>query len=77
MDAAGDPRKQAREHECGQTVRPDSGGVHACTETMTATIKVTPPSSKKFTLALRRPFWAGNGFSVGASYRVKYRLPKR
>jgi DUF1680 family protein len=30
----------------------------------TATIKVTPQSSKKFTLALRRPFWAGNGFSV-------------
>jgi DUF1680 family protein len=29
-----------------------------------ATIKVTPQSSKKFTLALRRPFWAGNGFSV-------------
>jgi hypothetical protein len=30
----------------------------------TATIKVTPQSSKKFTLALRRPFWAGDGFSV-------------
>jgi hypothetical protein len=30
----------------------------------TATIKVTPQSSKKFTVALRRPFWAGNGFSV-------------
>src|SRR6266498_1293001 len=30
----------------------------------TATIKVTPQSSKKFTLGLRRPFWAGNGFSV-------------
>jgi DUF1680 family protein len=28
------------------------------------TIKVTPQSSKKFTLALRRPFWAGDGFSV-------------
>src|SRR6185312_4215320 len=25
---------------------------------------VTPEGSKKFTLALRRPFWAGNGFSV-------------
>lgn len=30
----------------------------------TATIKVTPQSSKKFTLALRRPYWAGNGFSL-------------
>jgi len=30
----------------------------------TATIKVTPQSPKRFTLALRRPFWAGNGFSI-------------
>lgn len=30
----------------------------------TATIKVTPASGKKFTLALRRPYWAGEGFSV-------------
>ncbi len=30
----------------------------------TATVKVTPQSSKKFTLALRRPYWAGDGFSV-------------
>jgi DUF1680 family protein len=30
----------------------------------TATITVTPQASKKFTLALRRPFWAGDGFSV-------------
>ena len=30
----------------------------------TATIKITPQASKKFTLALRRPFWAGDGFSV-------------
>jgi uncharacterized protein len=28
------------------------------------TVTVTPKSPKKFTLALRRPFWAGNGFSV-------------
>jgi hypothetical protein len=33
-------------------------------EGQTATIKVTPVSPKKFTLALRRPFWAGSGFSV-------------
>ena len=30
----------------------------------TATVKVTPRASKKFTLALRRPYWAGSGFSV-------------
>jgi DUF1680 family protein len=30
----------------------------------TATIKVTPQSSKRFTLALRRPFWAVEGFTV-------------
>jgi DUF1680 family protein len=30
----------------------------------TATVKVTPSSPKKFTLALRRPYWAGDGFSV-------------
>jgi uncharacterized protein len=30
----------------------------------TATLKVALPSPKKFTLALRRPSWAGEGFSV-------------
>jgi uncharacterized protein len=30
----------------------------------TVTVKVTPQTSKKFTLALRRPYWAGNGFLV-------------
>ena len=30
----------------------------------TATLKVTPQTPKKFTLALRRPYWAGGGFSV-------------
>ncbi len=30
----------------------------------TATVKLTPQSPKKFTLALRRPFWAGDGFAV-------------
>lgn len=30
----------------------------------TATVTVTPQSPKKFTLALRRPFWAGEGFTV-------------
>ena len=28
------------------------------------TINVTPQAAKKFTLALRRPYWAGNGFSI-------------
>ncbi len=30
----------------------------------TVTIKVTPQASKKFTLALRRPYWAGEGFGI-------------
>ncbi len=30
----------------------------------TVTVKVTPQTSKKFTLALRRPYWAGNGFRL-------------
>ena len=29
-----------------------------------ASVKVTPKSSRKFTLALRRPYWAGAGFTV-------------
>ena len=41
----------------------------------TATIKVTPRSSKKFTLALRRPFWAGNGFSVKVNGSVMKTVP--
>ena len=39
----------------------------------TATIKITPQSSKKFTLAVRRPYWAGNGFAVkvnGAAFKT-------
>jgi DUF1680 family protein len=30
----------------------------------TATLKLTPQSPRKFTLALRRPYWAGTGFTV-------------
>jgi DUF1680 family protein len=37
-----------------------------------ATVKVTPQASKKFTLALRRPFWAGEGFAV----KVNGEVPK-
>src|ERR1044071_4241304 len=34
-----------------------------------ATVKVTPQSAKKFTLALRRPYWAGAGFAVKVNGR--------
>jgi hypothetical protein len=36
----------------------------------TATVKVTPQAAKKFTLALRRPSWAGQGFSVKVNGNV-------
>jgi DUF1680 family protein len=39
----------------------------------TATLKVTPQSPKRFTLAMRRPYWAGNGFQVklnGAPFKT-------
>ena len=36
----------------------------------TATVKITPQSAKKFTLALRRPFWAGSGFGVKVNGRA-------
>jgi DUF1680 family protein len=39
----------------------------------TATIKLTPQAAKKFTLALRRPYWAGAGFGVkvnGAAFKT-------
>ena len=36
----------------------------------TATIKITPAAAKKLTLALRRPFWAGNGFRVRVNGNV-------
>src|SRR6516164_9488677 len=35
-----------------------------------ATVKVTPQASKKFTLVLRRPFWAGEGFAVKVNGEV-------
>ncbi len=34
------------------------------------TVKVNPESPRRFTLALRRPFWAGNGFSVRVNGRT-------
>src|SRR5260370_28507396 len=36
----------------------------------TVTVKVTPQTAKKFTLALRRPSWAGDGFHVNVNGRV-------
>jgi DUF1680 family protein len=41
----------------------------------TAAVKVTPQSPKKFTLALRRPYWAGNGFSVKVNGAVLKTVP--
>jgi DUF1680 family protein len=42
----------------------------------TASLKVTPKSAKKFTLALRRPYWAGVGFSVKVNGHALQDLPK-
>jgi hypothetical protein len=42
----------------------------------TASIEITPKSAKKFTLALRRPYWAGAGFSVKVNGRPLKDLPK-
>jgi DUF1680 family protein len=36
----------------------------------TATVKIAPQGSKRFTLALRRPFWAGSGFVVKVNGRA-------
>jgi hypothetical protein len=41
----------------------------------TAALKVAPKSPKKFTLALRRPYWAGAGFSVKVNGQVLKDLP--
>jgi len=35
-----------------------------------ASLRITSKSPKKFTLALRRPYWAGNGFSVKVNGQV-------
>ncbi len=41
-----------------------------------ATLKVSRTTSKKFTLALRRPFWAGTGFKVEVNGHSLKDLPK-
>jgi len=39
------------------------------------TLKVTPKSAKQFTLALRRPYWAGEGFTVKVDGKLVKDLP--
>jgi len=41
-----------------------------------ASLKVTAKSPKKFTMALRRPYWAGAGFSVKVNGQAQKDLPK-
>ena len=41
-----------------------------------ASLKVTAKSPKKFTLALRRPYWAGEGFSIKVNGQAQKDLPK-
>lgn len=41
-----------------------------------ASLKVATKSPKKFTLALRRPYWAGAGFSVKVNGQAQKDLPK-
>ena len=41
----------------------------------TATLKLTPQAAKKFTLELRRPFWAGAGFTVKVNGAALKTLP--
>src|SRR4029077_13755159 len=41
-----------------------------------ASLKITAKSAKKFTLALRRPYWAGAGFAVKVNGQAQKDLPK-
>ncbi len=41
-----------------------------------ASLKITPKSPKTFTLALRRPYWAGTGFSVKVNGKPLTDVPK-
>jgi DUF1680 family protein len=45
-------------------------------EGINASLKITAPSPKKFTLALRRPYWAGTGFTVKVNGKAVGNLPK-
>lgn len=42
----------------------------------TATLKLSMPSRKQFTLAMRHPSWAGEGFSVKVNDQMVKELPK-
>ncbi len=42
----------------------------------TASLRITPKSPKQFTVALRRPYWAGEGFSVKVNGIPVKNLPK-
>lgn len=45
-------------------------------EGQTATVKVNAKSPRRFTLALRHPYWAGEGFSVRVNGKAVATLPK-
>lgn len=45
-------------------------------EGQSASLKIMPKSPKKFTLALRRPYWAGAGFSIKINGQAVKSLPK-
>jgi len=45
-------------------------------EGQSASLKLTLKSPKKFTLALRRPYWAGEGFSVKLNGKAVKNLPR-
>lgn len=59
----------------------DAAGVKVETSTdfpigESASLKLTLKAPRQFTLALRRPYWAGQGFSVRVNGRAIDRLPK-
>jgi hypothetical protein len=41
-----------------------------------ASLKITPKSPRKFTLALRRPYWAGTGFTVRVNGQALKNVPQ-
>ncbi len=62
------------------TARWEAAGVTLVVETDlpegdAATLRVTVPSPRRFTLALRRPGWAGDGFAVRVNGQAQSSLP--
>lgn len=45
-------------------------------EGQAATVKVSLKSARRFTLALRRPYWAGDGFSIRVNGQAVANVPK-